>query len=188
MATKYIEAAATFPGSVADAAGNVREIYVDTDTEVVKVYDKTASAWRSVGLPTPQTVTASATLSLEEAARPVVLNAVAGLTLTLPVATGSGAKFRIYVGTTLTSVSYIINCAGSDKFYGGVLSNDTGGSAAVTADYVPASQGTSVTFTLAFANAMGLAGDYVEITDIAALKWHVWGALVGSVDPASPWS
>ena len=46
MATKYIEAAADFPGAVADNAGNVRAIFVDTDTEFAQFYDKTAAAWR----------------------------------------------------------------------------------------------------------------------------------------------
>src|SRR5258706_16484377 len=188
MATKYLEAAATYPGSTADAAKNVREIYVDTDVEIVKVYDKTNSVWRPIGDPSAVSVTASATLVLEESSRPIIINAAAGLTLTLPTATGSGARFCIYVGTTITSVSIIIDVAGSDKFYGGVFINDTGGSAAATADYFPAVAGSSVHLTLAQSAGAGAIGDWLEVVDVGALKWAVNGVITGELDPTTPWS
>lgn len=188
MATKYLEAAADFPGSVSDAAGNVREIYVDTDNETVKVYDKTNSVWSPVGQPFARSLTANATLALEDASRPVILNAVAGFTVTLPTATGSGKTFRIFIGTTLTSASYIIDVAGSDKYYGGVIINDIGDTTAANADFFPAVAGSSVHLTLAFSAGAGKIGDWLEITDVGALKWSVKGALVGETDPTTPWS
>lgn len=188
MATKYLEAAPDFPGSVADAAGNVREIFIDTDTEATLVYDKTVSLWKPISQPSAKSVTASATLAFVEAAKQVIVNAAAGLTLTLPVATGSGITFRIAVGTLLTSSSIILNVAGSDKFYGGVFINDTGGSAAATADYFPAVAGSSVTLTLAQSAGAGIIGDWLEVTDVGALKWAVKGVFNGEVDPTTPWS
>jgi hypothetical protein len=188
MATKYVEAAATFPGSVSDAAGNVREIYVDTDNETVKVYDKTNSVWSGIGQPFARSLTASATLALEDASRPVIVNAAAGLTITLPTATGSGKTFRIFVGTLLTSSSIIVDVAGSDKFYGGVLINDTGDTTAATADYFPAVGGSSVHLTLAQTAGAGKIGDWLEVTDVAALAWSVKGVLNGELDPTTPWS
>lgn len=188
MATKYIEAAADFPGSVADAAGNVREIFVDTDTEAVLVYDKTNSLWKPISQPTAKSVTASATLAFVEAAKQVIVNAAAGLTLTLPVATGSGVKFRIMVGTLLTSASIIIDVAGSDKYYGGVFINDTGDTTPAAADYYPASAGASVHLTLAQTAGAGKIGDWVEVTDVGALKWAVTGVINGELDPTTPWS
>jgi hypothetical protein len=188
MATKYLEAAADYPGSVADAAGNVREIFVDTDTETVQVYDKTNSRWQSIAQPSAKSYTASATLVAAEAGRTILVNAAAGLTLTLPVATGAGTRFRIYVATLLTSVSIIVDVAGSDKFYGGVFINDTGDSTPATADFYPAAGGTSVHLTLAQTAGAGKIGDYIEVVDIGALKWSVSGVISGELDPTTPWS
>lgn len=188
MSTRAIERASAFPGAVGDFGATAAPVYHDSATETLKVYDKTAAAWRGAGQPSAISVTASAALSLENSSRPILVNAAAGLTLTLPTATGSGAKFYIYVATLLTSNSIIIDVAGSDKYYGGVFINDTGGSAAATADYYPASGGSSVHLTLAQSAGAGAIGDYIEVTDIGALKWQVVGFITGEVDPTTPWS
>jgi hypothetical protein len=185
MSTRYVEARDVYPGATADAAKNVREVYVDTDNEIFKKYDKTNSVWRPAGHPFAKSYTASATLVLEDSSQPILVNAAAGLTLTLPVAVGSGAKFKIYIGTLLTSNSFILACAGSDKFYGGVFLNDTGLSGAATVDFWPASAGSSATFTLAQSLGLGVIGDWIEVTDIGALQWVVNGVIAGNVDLSS---
>lgn len=188
MATKYLEAAADFPGAVADVGNNVRPIFVDTDTEAVLIYDVTNSRWVPIAQPQALSLTASATLATVNASRTHIVNAAAGLTLTLPTAAGAGTKFRISVGTLLTSVSIIINTAGSDAFYGGVHINDTGDTTPATNDFFPAVAGTSVHLTLAQSAGAGKIGDWVEITDVGLLKWAVRGQLSGELDPTTPWS
>lgn len=188
MSTRAIERAATFPGAVGDFGANVAPMYQDSDNEILKVYDRTTSTWRPAGQPNAKSYTASATLVLEDSSQPIIVNAAAGLTLTLPTATGSGATFRIFVGTLLTSASIIIDVAGSDKFYGGVFINDTGDTSAATADYFPAVGGSSVHLTLAQSAGAGKIGDWIEVTDIAALAWSVKGVLNGELDPTTPWS
>lgn len=117
--------------------------------------------------------------------RPLLLNAVAGFTTTLPAAVGSGARFRFIVGTTLTSASYVIAPTGSVALVGGVLINDTGDSTPTEADFFPAS---GTTITLAFANGAGVKGDYIELTDIAANTWFVQGFVQAGVDPTTIFS
>jgi hypothetical protein len=188
MSTRSIERNDVFPGAVGDFGANVAPIYLDSDNEILKVYDRTNSVWNPVGQPYARSLTASAALLLEDASRPVIVNAAAGLTITLPVATGSGKTFRIFVGTLLTSNSIIIDVAGSDKFYGGIFINDTGDTTAATADYFPAVGGSSVHLTLAQSVGAGKIGDWVEVTDLASVAWGVKGVLNGELDPTTPWS
>lgn len=181
MATKYIERATDFPGSVSDNGGNVAAVFVDSDLEQVRFYNQTASVWTAPG---DSAVAKTASFTAEHSGK-YRLNAVAGLTVTLPSAVGSGATIRMFVAATLTSNSYIVSCAGTDKFYGGVFLDDTGLSGVTTVDRWPASAGVSVTFTLAFANGLGVIGDWVEFTDVATGKWVVEGVITGGADLTS---
>lgn len=181
MATKYIERATDFPGSVNDNGANVAPVFIDSDLEQLRMYNQTASVWTAAG---DSAVTKTASFTAEQSGK-YLLNAAAGLTVTLPAAVGSGATIRIFVGTTITSNSLIINAAGTDKFYGGVFLDDTGLSGVATVDRWPASAGVSVTFTLAQALGLGVVGDHVEITDVASGKWVFEGVITGGVDLTS---
>jgi hypothetical protein len=118
-----------------------------------------------------------------------VLNAAAGLTVTLPATSSStlGNRFRFNVGTLLTSNSYIIKVANAtDVFAGGVLVNDAGDSSAAAADFM-ATSATSDTFTMAASAGAGRIGDWVEFECIASGTWAVTG-MVQMLDPTSPFS
>lgn len=138
--------------------------------------------------PTPVTNTSGTVVAVAatHANRTTVLSKAAGGTVALPAATGTGNKYRFVVGVTLTSVSWVISKAGSDTFFGNAIVNNTGDTTALTADAYQAAAGNN-TFTLAFANLMGIKGDIVEFEDTAAAEWTV-SALLTSVDPVTPFS
>ncbi len=116
------------------------------------------------------------------------LDAVAGFTVTLPAASGSGARYRFVVGTTLTSATYVVKVANAtDVFVGGVFINDIGDSAAATADFFPTAS-TSDTFTMTFSIGGGKKGDWFEVEDIASGVFAVRGVLQGVTDPTTPFS
>lgn len=100
----------------------------------------------------------------------ITLNRAAGIAVTLPAATGSGRKIKFVVGTSITSNTTTLTCAGSDKMQGFALAfqddaSALGGFGAVA--------GTSTVFTMDGSTRGGYAGDVVEITDVAAARWQV---------------
>ncbi len=137
----------------------------------------------------PYPVIASITLNRHvNENRPVVLNAAAGLTVTLPASSGSGATFDIIVGTTITSNTIVIQVANAtDVMQGGVFINDTGDTTAATSDFYPTAS-TSDTITLTASVGAGKAGDRIRLTDYATGFWAVEGYLAGELDPVSPFS
>jgi len=129
------------------------------------------------------TLTASTTLSLDEhSGKCINLNALAGLTVTLPLATGSGEWFDIYVTTTVTSNSYIIITSGSDVLNGAVaLSSDIAGVSIRAA-------ATDTTLTMSGSTTGGVVGTYVRCRDVASAVWNITGTLVSSGAEADPFS
>lgn len=131
---------------------------------------------------TAATLTVTAVLY---AGKTIVQNAASGCAISLPAATGTGARYRIYIQTTITSVGVVISCAPlTDKFTGmaWVMSDN---SQAVLA-YLPAS--TDNTFTLNGTTQGGYAGHLVEFQDVASGIWSVqsWGKATGA--EATPFS
>ncbi|RTL52930.1 MAG: hypothetical protein EKK40_07065 [Bradyrhizobiaceae bacterium] len=116
-------------------------------------------------------LTASTALDSSYNDKTVKLNAAAGLTVTLPAATGSGFKVKIVVGTTVTSNGYIIQVANSTDAYQGfslIVSDDT----AAVKGFI-ASAGSDDTVTLNGTTTGGYVGDVVEIEDIESGKFQV---------------
>ncbi len=210
MATRYIERAADHLSPAGDNAANVARIFVDSDSEEVKVYDRTASADRTlvstdqtqtlsnktlaatttVVAPTPASITGATALTAAlHANRISLLNAVAGGQVDLPAATGTGNRYRLQVIAALTSASWVFrtNVATGDRFTGGVFIDDTGDTGAVAAAaFFPAGASDEV-LTMAFSATLGTIGTFVEFIDVATGIWAVEGYLGGSADPATPW-
>lgn len=136
-----------------------------------------------------KTITAAVTATrAANSGRTNLLSAVAGFAVTLPASSGSGNKYRFLVKTTLTSASYIIKVKNAvDVFVGGVVINDTGDTAAATADFFPTAS-TSDTYTMTQSIGAGKAGDWVEFEDYATGFWAVNGVLQGVTDPTTPFS
>jgi len=131
----------------------------------------------------PKNFTASATLGASDAATVLTLNAAAGLTLTLPAATGTGREFTIVVGTTVTSNDYIIQVASADDVMAGAIGVTTDAAGVV----IPTAA-TSDTITMNGSTTGGLAGSTVVLRDAADGVWNVTGALVSTGTEATPFS
>lgn len=115
----------------------------------------------------------------------VTLNKADGIAVTLPAATGSGAKIQFIIGTTITSVGTTIKVANaSDVMTGTALLAQDGGDTAVMFE----TAATSDTITLNGSTTGGIKGDSVELIDIAANLW--WVRVVGSATglEATPFS
>ena len=118
----------------------------------------------------PITITASKTLARDDAFRIVRLSALAGLTVTLPAATGTGDVYTCVVITTVTSVGYVIQVANTtDSFYGGIsTSTDIAGVSelAVAGDD---------TITMNGSTTGGLIGSWFRFTDAGTGVWMLEG-------------
>jgi hypothetical protein len=110
----------------------------------------------------------------------------AAYTQTLPAATGSGAKFTFVVGAVNTS-NHLIKVTGDDVMYGNIITNSTGDTPDLAQPWPTAAD--SDTITLNGTTTGGVAiGDFVELTDIAADTWMVFGHTTTSGTEATPFS
>lgn len=128
----------------------------------------------------------ASTLAVVEAThegRTVTLNRAGGIAVTLPAATGSGARYRFVVGTTFTS-SATIKVTGDDIMTGiAQYAQDA-------ADTVLAFETAADTDTITFNGTTtgGYKGTVVELEDIAADTWSVWVAGSATAVEATPFS
>lgn len=129
--------------------------------------------------------TASLALTLEDHSDKIVtVNKADGAAITLPAATGSGAKFTVIIGTTITSSSTTIKVVGNDTMTGGVIvMNDSDGT---VSGFETAA--TSDTITLNGSTTGGIKGDKYELVDIATDLWYVAGLVSGTGTEATPFS
>jgi hypothetical protein len=133
----------------------------------------------------PKNFTASATLSASDADTICTVNAAAGLTLTLPDATGSGVRYEVFIGTTVTSNNVIIQVANaSDTMAGLVMSAADGGD--TLNGWETAS--TSDTITLDGTTKGGVKGDRYVLVDCADNLWSVNGWSSSTGTEATPFS
>ena len=127
MATKYLEAAADFPGSVSDIGGNVRAIFVDTDNELAQFYDRTNAAWLPLVTTTQTQTLTNKTLTTPTITTPTITSGV--LTSTTSPSTIGGqiqsdikvlaanAAFTSNVTlTNLTGMSWTVVAGATYKF------------------------------------------------------------------------
>ena len=128
---------------------------------------------------------------------------VANLTLTLPpinaaanpVSSGpgqdpstsnnEGVVYTIWVPTTISTSSLKIGTDGTDKYVGAVLSIDTDSSGAAVGFTAGASDD-FINFN--GTTTGGVAGTFVQIYAIAALKYMVTGTVLGSGTVATPFA
>ena len=119
-------------------------------------------------------VNATADLTVVEAThegKVVTLNKADGLTVTLPAATGGGARYTFIVGTTITSNQYRWSVTGNDTLFGSALFDDGDGE---PANGWTAGGGNNQINLGGTSNATGgVKGDVVELIDIAADTWFV---------------
>ena len=131
----------------------------------------------------PIAITASTTLGDTHEGTEVVMNAAAGLTVTLPAASATGKVFTLVVGTTVTSNDYVIQVANATDVMQGALGVSTDAAGVV----IPTAA-TSDTITMNGSTTGGVKGSTVVLRDIASGVWAVSGALVSTGTEATPFS
>lgn len=130
----------------------------------------------------------ASTLTITELAHDgkiVTLNRAAGVAVTLPASTGSGATYKFFIGTTVTSNSTTIKVANSsDTMVGFAHVLQDGGSAALHFE----AGSTDDTITLNGTTTGGIKGDFITITDIAVNLYYVHVTLSATGTEATPFS
>lgn len=133
----------------------------------------------------PKSITASRALTASDAGAALVVDAAAGLTLTLPAATGSGMEFNISIGTTVTSNNVIVAVANaSDTMTGTAINAADSGDTAVAFETASDSD----TITMNGSTKGGYKGDRICLVDIKANLWAVTVIGAASGSEASPFS
>lgn len=132
----------------------------------------------------PIALTASTTLDPRHAGTVLVVNAAAGLTLTLPAATGSGYAYKIVIGTTVSSNSVVVQVTGNDVMTGLAISAADGG--ATVNGWETAAD--SDTITLNGTTTGGIKGDMIELIDCATDTWAVQMRSSSTGTEATPFS
>lgn len=128
--------------------------------------------------------TATATItSADHEGKVVTLNRAAGITSTLPAATGSGQRYKFVVGTTFTG-NGIIQVVGNDTMKGMAIVAQDGGDTVVVFETAVDSD----TITFNGTTTGGLVGADVELIDIAADTWHVVVRTAATGTEATPFS
>jgi hypothetical protein len=132
------------------------------------------------------TLTGATVLNVRQHAdKPIILNNATGFQVTLPAAIGSGAKFEIHVGTTVTSGSMTIKVANSTDVMNGLALQSQDAGATLQAFETAASDDT-ITFN--GTTTGGIIGDKVELVDAKPGFWlvQIRGAATGT--EATPFS
>ena len=122
----------------------------------------------------------AATLAVDEATHEgkiVTLNRAGGIAVTLPAATGGGARYRFLIRTTFTS-SATIKVTGNDIMQGYALMAQDGGATSVMFETAVDTD----TITFSGTDTGGYIGTEIELIDMAADTWfvRVVGAATGS--------
>lgn len=133
-------------------------------------------------------IAASATLAAQtHAFRPILLKAAAGATITLPAATGSGDKYTIQIGTTITSNTSVIKVAadpGTDIIQGHII----GDADSTDAPDLVITAADTDTLTFDGSTKGGYIGDYLEFIDSESGVWLLKGVAKRTGTEASPFS
>lgn len=133
----------------------------------------------------PKSLTASKTLDASDAGTVLLVNAAAGLTLTLPAASGTGRMFKVVIGTTVTSNSVVIQVANADDVMTGLALSAADGGNSVNGWETAA---TSDTITLDGSTTGGIKGDVIELIDAADNTWSVQARTSSTGTEATPFS
>jgi hypothetical protein len=134
----------------------------------------------------PVVVTAGATLltisAAAHAGRTVVMNNTGPIAITLPTATGTGNRYRFYIGVAATTTSSTIKVGNAtDVMTGLIMARCTSDAALIfvataTDDSIGMQGGTKG----------GFAGDVIEITDVKSGIFSVTGYVNTSGAGATP--
>lgn len=110
----------------------------------------------------------------------------AALAVTLPAATGSGARYRFLVSVVNTS-GYTIQVVGNDIMQGQIVAASTGDTPDLGQPWVTAADSDTITLNGTTTGGVSI-GDWIELEDILADTWAVRGLVTASGTEATPFS
>ena len=152
-----------------------KSIYLDNDG--------TPTAALRVGSDKVIAAGSTKTLSVaDDGGKVVKLDTLTGSVVTLPAATGSGARFRFLVSALATSNSHKIQVANASDYMIGIITGARVDSGNAVLGFAAANSGTvatnSDTITLNRTTTGSVSvGEWVEVEDVAANVWAVSGVL-----------
>jgi len=135
---------------------------------------------------------ATKTLTLLDSGKTINLDTLAGSVVTLPAATGSGAKFKFLVTIVPTSNSHKIQVPNATDFMIGSILGISDDPATVKG-WIAANSGTvatnSDTITLNRTTTGGVSkGEWIEVEDVGANTWSVTGVITQTGTEATPFT
>lgn len=133
----------------------------------------------------PISVTGSTfTVTKDHAGTVIKLNRAAGSTLTLPSAIGSGRSFTIFVETSASGGSYVVQVTTTDTMAGTAILGQDSADTAVLFETAADSD----TITMNGTTKGGILGDQINLVDVSTGRWMV--RMIGSAtgSEASPFS
>lgn len=135
----------------------------------------------------PMTIAALTLNPEQHDGRTMLFDRLAGVAVTLPKATGSGAKYLFKIKTAPTSGSLVVKVGNTvDIIQGGVHFVDTDTAGTTTAFQTA---GDSDTITLSRTTTGGVSvGEWLELEDIASGVYAVRGVLSNTASGATPFT
>lgn len=151
-----------------------------TSVAVVNILDRIWPKVRRVNITAAQTLNEN----LHEG-KILTVNSAAGIALVLPASTGQGARYRLFIGTTVTSIGTTIKVANaSDTMVGfALLAQDSADTSVLFG-----ASGTDDTITLNGTTTGGTKGDYIELEDVTLNLWRVNIIATATGTEATPFS
>jgi hypothetical protein len=135
-------------------------------------------------------VAAGATLSVTVAlhdGKIIALDTLAGSVCTLPVATGSGARFEFITKVLATSNSHVIKVADASGLMAGVITTGDNADGTATA-FATVADSDTITLNRTTTGSVRIGGDRITLVDIATNVYAVSGNCIGTGGEATPFS
>lgn len=117
----------------------------------------------------------------------ILLDTATGTAVTLPIMSGSGARYRFVCTITTAGGTTVVTATAAHLFGGVWMNTDTAAGTLFTA-VAATNAGGSTTITLDGTTKGGRKGDWFEIEDVAAGIGIVRGSLNGSGTEATPFA
>lgn len=115
------------------------------------------------------------------------LDTLTGSTVTLPAATGSGARFRFVISVLATSNSHVIITSPLTDFMQGIIMTMSDDAGAPVKAYAGQATTNTITLNRTTTGCVSL-GEVIEVDDFAAGMWQVFGFTSSTGTEATPFS
>lgn len=179
-----VDTSGTCTATLTDSTDLLLDRVLDADgNAVLAVYESGEKrylgwSWGSGGV--VDTETALSLTAAAHANRVVRVNSAAGVTITMPAATGTGDVYTVFCRTTVTSSALKVAALGTDTLAGGVaIATDIAG-------VVMLAGGTDDYISMNGTTTGGVKGSFVKLTDVDSGLWMVEGFLVSTGAEATP--